>query len=392
VSAQALSSGSAARLTAVIGLALALGYAVTLTGSWLGGDWLIDAHGLPVANDFVNVWAAGDLALHGHAPDAYNWTLHKAAEVRAVGHDFNNYYGWHYPPTFLFAAAAIALLPYTTAALAWLAATLCAYVVVASKIVGDRVGIFVALGFPAVLWNATAGQNGFLTAALVGGTLSLMERRPALSGICLGLLTYKPHFGLLFPIALIAGARWRVIAVGSIVTAAMVALSFIVFGRASWQGFVDWLPITSSVVMGEGAAGWNRLQSLFGLLRSLGGGENLAWSAQAALALALAGVIAWLWRNGAEFEIKAAALSCAALLATPYIYMYDLVVLAIPVAFLLRLSLARGFLTHEIAGIGIACLLILIFPFVKAPVGFAAVLLVAALIAHQLFAPQNARA
>lgn len=392
MSAQALSSGSAARLTAVIGLALALGYAVTLTGSWLGGDWLIDAHGLPVANDFVNVWAAGDLALHGHAPDAYNWTLHKAAEVRAVGHDFNNYYGWHYPPTFLFAAAAIALLPYTTAALAWLAATLCAYVVVASKIVGDRVGIFVALGFPAVLWNATAGQNGFLTAALVGGTLSLMERRPALSGICLGLLTYKPHFGLLFPIALIAGARWRVIAVGSIVTAAMVALSFIVFGRASWQGFVDWLPITSSVVMGEGAAGWNRLQSLFGLLRSLGGGENLAWSAQAALALALAGVIAWLWRNGAEFEIKAAALSCAALLATPYIYMYDLVVLAIPVAFLLRLSLARGFLTHEIAGIGIACLLILIFPFVKAPVGFAAVLLVAALIAHQLFAPQNARA
>ena len=54
----------------------------------------------------------------------------------------------------------------------------------------------------------TAGQNGFLTAALIGGALGLLERRPALAGICLGLLTYKPQFGLLFPFVLIADRRW----------------------------------------------------------------------------------------------------------------------------------------------------------------------------------------
>jgi len=43
--------------------------------------------------------------------------------VRAVGHDFRDYYGWHYPPTFLFAAAALAMLPYLVAAVVWLAAT-----------------------------------------------------------------------------------------------------------------------------------------------------------------------------------------------------------------------------------------------------------------------------
>ena len=43
---------------------------------------------------------------------AYDWPVHKAAEIRAVGHDFANYYGWHYPPTFLFVAAALATLPY----------------------------------------------------------------------------------------------------------------------------------------------------------------------------------------------------------------------------------------------------------------------------------------
>jgi arabinofuranan 3-O-arabinosyltransferase len=77
------------------------------------------------------------------------------------------------------------------------------------------------------------------------------------------------------------------------------------------------------------------------------------------------------------------------MLVTPYLYTYDLVVLAVPLAFLFRLGRARGFLPHEMAGIGIACLLILIFPLVKAPVGFAAVLVVAALIARRALAPQS---
>jgi hypothetical protein len=65
------------------------------------------------------------------------------------------------------------------------------------------------------------------------------------------------------------------------------------------------------------------------------------------------------------------------------------VILAVPLAFLFRLGRERGFLTHEAAGIGVACLLILIFPFVKAPVGFAAILVVAALIARRVLAPQS---
>lgn len=49
-----------------------------------------------------------------------------------------------------------------------------------AKIVGGRSGVAVALGFPAALWNVTAGQNGFFTAALIGGTLYFLERRPGL--------------------------------------------------------------------------------------------------------------------------------------------------------------------------------------------------------------------
>ena len=253
------------RLISLLGLTLALGYLAVLVTAALGGNFLLDGEGRPIANDFVNVWAAGRLALDGNPAAAYDWTLHKAAEVRAVGHDFANYYGWHYPPPFLFVAAALATLPYLVAALVWLAATLTAYAATLGGILRSRAGILLALGFPAALWNVTAGQNGFLTAALIGGTLGLLERHPALAGLCLGFLSYKPQFGLLFPIVLIADRRWLTIAVAALAAGGLAAASWLAFGSASWEAFLHWMPITGRVVLGEGAADWSRLQSLFGL-------------------------------------------------------------------------------------------------------------------------------
>jgi arabinofuranan 3-O-arabinosyltransferase len=367
------------RLIRLIGLTLALGYLIVLAGAYVKGEFPIDPRGRLIANDFVNVMAAGRLTLAGEPIAAYDWPLHKQAEVRAIGHDFEDYYGWHYPPTFLFVAAALATLPYLTAAIAWLAATMCAYAAAIAGILGWRTGVLVALGFPAALWNITAGQNGFLTAALIGGTLSLLQKRPALAGVLLGLLTYKPQFGLLFPLMLIADRRWPTIAAAALVAVGLAAASWLAFGSASWETFLDWMPITSRVVLTEGHADWNRLQSLYGLVRSLGGSEQLAWTVQAVGSLAVAVAVLGVWRSRASFDLKAAALAAGTLVVTPYLYMYDLVVLAVAVAFLLRFGLVHGFHTSEIGGLGVAGALILIFPYVKTQVGLAAVSIVLAL-------------
>jgi len=376
-----------ARVLFLIGLTFALGYLIVLGGTYLRGDFLADRDGRPIANDFVNVVAAGRLALDGDAASAYDWPLHKQAEVRAIGHDFENYYGWHYPPPFLFVAAALATLPYLVAALIWLITTLAVYAVAIGGIVGDslgwRTGVMLALGFPATLWNATAGQNGFLTAALIGGTLGLLQRRPALAGLCLGLLTYKPQFGLLFPLVLIADRRWMALLVAAAVAFGLAALSWLAFGSASWQAFVHWMPITGQVVLGEGHADWSRLQSLFGLIRAHGGGEQLAWAVQAAGSFAVAVGVVALWKSRAPFELKAAALAAGTLVATPYLYIYDLVVLAVAVAFLLRFALERDLVGSEIAGLAGAGVLILLYPYAKTQVGLAAVLIVLILIAQR---------
>jgi hypothetical protein len=374
----------AMRLIAVIGLSLVLGYAVVLISAVSAGQWLIDAQGKPIASDFVNVWAAGKLTLDGHPALAYDWTVHKSMEVRAVGHAFANYYGWHYPPPFLAVAALLATVTILPATFVWLTATAAACMVALRAVLADRAGYLMTLAFPASLWNVTAGQNGFLTAALIGGTLTLMKRQPIAAGVCLGLLTYKPHFGLLFPVALFAAREWRVLIAASVTAIAMIALSLLAYGTETWVAFFAATPKMTEAVLGQGLAEFGRLQSVFGLVRSLGGSATLAWTIQGAV-IAICGIAIFaVWRSRVRFELKAATLATAALIATPYLYIYDFVVLAIPVAYLLRLAVAQGFTLAERLGLPAAGLLLLAYPFLKMQVGLAAAFVLGVLVLHRI--------
>jgi len=367
----------------LICFALIVANAVYLATSFVDGIWLVARDGSGVPSDFVNVWAAGRLVLEGQAAAAYDWPTHKAVEDVAIGHPFAGYFGWHYPPPFLFVAAALSLLSYAGAYALWSFGTFPVYLAAIRAIVGNRFGYLLAAAFPPVLANFVVGQNGFLSAGLIGGALILLDRRPIAAGVLIGLLTYKPHLGLLFPIALAAGTRWRVFVSATIVAGALAGASWLAFGNSAWAAFVANIGHTSQVFLSQGQADWAKLQTAFGLTRALGGSEPLAWSVQGVLALLATGATAIVWRSNASEDTKAATLATATMLATPYLYMYDLVVLAVPLAFLLHRGGAHGFLAHETAGIGVACLLLLIFPVVKAPVGFLAVLVVAALVARR---------
>ena len=180
----------------------------------------------------------------------------------------------------------------------------------------------------------------------------------------------------------------------------MAAASWLAFGSEAWLAFLGNIGHTSQAFLSEGWADWSKLQTAFGLTRTLGGSETLAWIVQAAVSLLAAVSVAIVWRSKAAYDLKAAAIGVGALLATPYLYTYDLVVLAVPIAFLLRLGNARGYLPKdlpknlpkELIGIGIACGLILIFPFVKFPVGLAALLLIAGLVARRVVLPASVAA
>jgi len=343
--------------------------------------WIYDEKGLGIPTDFATIWSAGRLALDGHAAQTWDWDIAKQAQVAVLGQSYPGNLGWHYPPVFLFVAAFLAQFPYAAAFIGWVSVSLLPYLAVMRAIVGRSFGLVLAVAFPMVLNNALVGQNGFLTAALIGGTLYLMPTRPVLSGICLGLLTYKPQYGLLFPLVLIAASEWTVFFSAGVTAIALAFASWLAFGTESWQAFFHWMPMFSQAFLSEGKATWWKLQSVLSLVRYLGGSEHLAWTCQWIVSGTVAIVLTLMWRNRhVRYSLKAASLAIGTMLITPYLFMYDMMVLAIPVAYLVRLGLSGGFLAYELPGLGCALGLILCFAFWGIPTGLGATLIIGALI------------
>lgn len=348
--------------------------------SYFSQWWIYDPNGLGIPTDFVNVWAAGRLVLEGHPAQAYDWDIQKQVELALLRQDFPGYFAWHYPPPFLFVASFLAQFPYAAAFIGWVSASFVPYLAMMRAIVGRPFGLLLAAGFPIVFNNTLVGQNGFLTAALIGGTLYLMPARPILAGICLGLLSYKPQYGLLFPLVLIAASQWTVFFTAGVVAVAMALASWLAFGTESWQAFFHWMPAFSQAFLTEGKATWWKLQSLFSLIRYFGGTEQLAWAFHWVLTASVAMVLVLMWRSRVPYTLKAAALAVGTLLTTPYLFMYDMMVLAVPVAFLIRIGLASGFRPYELPALGCALALIVSFIFFGAPLGLGATLIVGALV------------
>src|SRR6185369_15758895 len=142
---------------------------------------------------------------------------------------------------------------------------------------------------------------------------------------------------------------WRTIGAAAATVAALVAVSFVLLGSGIWHAFADSLNFTQTVVLEQGSTGWEKIQSIFSAVRAWGASVPIAYAVQAALFAVLATPLAWLWHSDAAFELKAAALALGSLLATPYVLDYDLVVLAVAIAFFARHGLNRGFRGYEIS-------------------------------------------
>ncbi len=328
--------------------ALASGAATLLALAWLfaTAQGSLDAWGRPLGTDFSNVYAAGRMALEGQAAAAWDWGSHYAVQQAVHGDPDVPFYGWHYPPPFLIVAALLALLPYVAALILWQGATLGGAAVLARRIVPAPDAWLYVLAAPVVLVCLGHGQNGFLTAALLGGGLFLLDRRPLLAGLLLGCLVYKPQFALLLPALLAVGGHWRAFAGAAASCAALVLASLILWGWPVWAAFLESLMLTRTIVIEDGTTGWGKIQSPFAMARMWGAAPGLAYAVQTGATLAAIGAALWLARFAGAMPRNAAACA-AALLSTPYVLDYDFVLLGLGVAFLVRDGMARGFLSWE---------------------------------------------
>jgi hypothetical protein len=202
---------------------------------------------------------------------------------------------------------------------------------------------------------------------------------------------------VLFPIALVAARRWRTIASAGITALLLAAVSAASFGTDAWAAFPRELVAQAGLnLLADPDSNWGYLQSTYGFIRSLHGGAALAWLAQAAITSGIAVMIWLVWRAEIRYSLKAATLSCAALMATPYAFAYDLAAIAIPMAFLGRDQISYGLLRGEqaiLVGLfGTAVALLIIFgdrpggvTFGSTPTGTLVTLLLLGLILRRAF-------
>lgn len=193
--------------------------AVTL-GAFLFRQGVLDPSGKFLGTDFISFWSASHLLWEGRPEAAYDLAVLKTVP-ESFFHVKGPVYAWMYPPMAFLVIAPLAALPYLPALGAWMGLTFIGYLTAIWRYLPDRRALLAMLTFPPVFINLGHGQNAFLSTALLGWGLFLLPSRPWLAGALLGLLIYKPHLGLLLPVALLASGNWR-----ALLAAGLAALGF----------------------------------------------------------------------------------------------------------------------------------------------------------------------
>jgi hypothetical protein len=187
--------------------------------------------------------------------------------------------------------------------------------------------------------------------------------------------------------ALIFSRRWRALAGAAASAAVLCAVSLLVLGADAWRSFLAVSPLAAAALE-AGSMGFQKMASPYAAVRWLGGAPDAAWAVQAVVSLASLGVLAAVaWRRpGGVAEM--ATLAAAACLATPFLLDYDLMLLAVPLAWVAATADRSGFLPWEKLVLAAAFML----PMVARPVAITAGMPLAPLVVAALLAVTVRRA
>jgi hypothetical protein len=325
-------------------------------------EGLSNGLGRPFGDDFVNYWSGAFLAFHGRVAEVYDFAAFHAFEQSVTAQSIQ-YYHYSYPPVLPLLTLPLAFIPYVPALVVWLGATWYAFYR-ALKLTGHAGALLLSLAVPALFINAVGGQNGAMTAALLGGGLMLVGRRPVVAGILFGMMIYKPHLALMLPFALLAGRRWLVVFVTGATATLLVVTSVAVYGADAWLRYRHNIDLLRTVVLEDGTGVSHRMVSVFVFARHFGASAAMSYSGQAVGALIAAVFIASSWWRDEPAHIRNGVLIIGTCLATPYLQDYDLVFGAFIVVWL---HMAEKDSKVPLQWIRIAMAMVLLLPLVNTP-------------------------
>jgi hypothetical protein len=305
---------------------------------WTVRYYLLDDWSAPtVGVDFAVFWSAARVTIEDGAVAAFSPQWMEPLES-AIWHQLR-FSPWPYPPTFLLAVLPLGWLTFNHALAMYSLLGVLSYAAVLACFAR---GVSPAsrpmlLAFPGVAVTLGMGQNALFTVAVAGGALLLQEFDSVWAGLCVALLVIKPQLGILFPLALILGRRWKSFVAAALCSASFIGASTYFLGRDAWLAFASFLPEFNRVVVENGGAQmWTGMPSIFALCRGVGLSMSGAYLVHCVFAAFAVAVMIWLWAERGRFELRAASLVLATLAIQPYSMFYDLVWMVLPIALLMR--------------------------------------------------------
>lgn len=312
---------------------------VAATG--LGHDGVIGPSFNALGADWVIFLAASRAYFTGDLGHIYN----QAWITTATNSQFHHWLSaplpfplFPYPPVFL-----LLVLPFSGLSVGWslLTSQILQFIALAWALgkLGRPYGFFLvgALFAPAAANNVLAGSNAVVIAALIVAGVAYLSSKPFLSGVILGIVLFKPQFFLLLPFALVGARKGRALTGMLMSTSALVLLTVALFGPGLW---LDWFGVYlhPQQVAGMNATDWGHMwdDSVSTCATLLGLARGWAQAVQVLVALASIALSFWVFRIAHPQRLG--ILLCAALLASPHISNYDLILAAVAGLLLLRSS------------------------------------------------------
>ncbi|MBI3196494.1 MAG: DUF2029 domain-containing protein [Rhodospirillales bacterium] len=266
-------------------------------------------------------------------PDRFPWTVY-----------FRPFF---YPPTWLLMLLPFGMLAVGPAYGAFMIATAAAATALEGR--RDWWGWLAVATSPAAAWVVLAGQNTFLSLAFFYGGLRLLDRSPAVAGILLGLLSYKPQIWVLVPLALLAARQWRALAWTAGTVAVLSLASLGVFGLGFWLAFLDAAREAGSARVADEMFRriFMHMTTLLAAARMLGLPPGVGGAIQLAGAAGAAAAVWFAFRHYRSGEARTAVLMTATFLVSPYTLNYDLLLLMPAAVALFRRGIIQGFYPLE---------------------------------------------
>ena len=286
----------------------------------------------PSSRDFISFWGASQFALSGQPALAYDNAALNALQLE-VARFAGGEMPFPYAPAFLLMVMPFGLVSFPLGLILW---SVTGYIIYLFAVNRLHPGLaWAAAAFPPVFATAALGQNGFVVAAILFLGLTLLPSRPLIAGLVLGCLILKPQLALMLPLAMLAAGQWRTIGGAIVSSVGVMVLGLVLFGQEATTAWLEQMPLYVAIAR-DGLVGWHKLVSVYAAARQLGLPEALAFALHGIVAVAAATAVWRIWRSGADWPAKFAILTAATMLASPYLYVYDALILVPAFVYLIR--------------------------------------------------------